>query len=59
MPGTSAASIPLPRCGSSSRLRVTLEDVVAVTSDGYEILSAGLPTTIAEVEAIVGAEARE
>lgn len=40
-------------------LRVTLEDVVAVTADGYEILSAGLPTTIAEVEATVGAEYRE
>ncbi len=40
-------------------LRVTLEDVVAVTADGYEILSTGLPTTIAEVEATVGADYRK
>ncbi|MFQ5744604.1 MAG: hypothetical protein ACE5HV_13595, partial [Acidobacteriota bacterium] len=38
-------------------LRVTLEDVVAVTTDGFEILSEGLPTTVEEVERLVGAEA--
>ncbi|MCH7542332.1 MAG: 3'-5' exonuclease, partial [Proteobacteria bacterium] len=31
-------------------LRVTLEDVVVVTDDGYEILSAGLPTTILKAD---------
>ncbi len=39
-------------------LRVTLEEVVAVTEDGHEILSTGLPTTVAEVEAIVGSAYR-
>ncbi len=39
-------------------LRVTLEDVVAVTEDGHEILSVGLPTTVVEVEAIVGSAYR-
>ena len=40
-------------------LRVTLEYVVAVTADGHDILSEGLPTTVAEVEAIVGAAYRD
>ena len=40
-------------------LRVTLEDVVAVTADGHDVLSAGLPTTVAEVEATVGAAYRD
>ena len=40
-------------------LRVTLEDVVAVTDDGHDVLSAGLPTTVAEVEALVGAAYRD
>jgi len=40
-------------------LRVTLEDVVAVTEDGHDVLSAGLPTTVDEVEAVVGAAYRD
>ena len=40
-------------------LRVTLEDVVAVTEDGHDVLSAGLPTTVDEVEELVGSAYRE
>jgi len=36
---------------------VRIEDDVAVTRDGYDLLSRGLPRTVEEVEALVGADA--
>jgi Xaa-Pro aminopeptidase len=43
--------------GSFSGIGVRLEDDVAVTADGCEVLTAGLPTDIDEVEALMGSSA--
>ena len=47
----------LAEAGGLARIGIRIEDDVVVTADGCDVLTAGLPTAIDEVEALVGAHA--
>ena len=43
----------------SESLGIRIEDMYLVTADGNECLSAAIPKTVAEIEALVGADWRK